>query len=121
MAGKSLAGSHILVVEDDIMNLLLIEGILVDLGASVTTAATADQALTLIDAKVFDVAMLDVNLNGIKSYPVADALTACGVPFAFTTGYSERALRDGYHELPVLQKPFRAQQLVSTITRLLAD
>jgi hypothetical protein len=51
-----------------------------------------------MDARVFDAAMLDVNLNGNKSYPVADALAARGVPFVFSTGYSDHGMREGYRE-----------------------
>jgi CheY-like chemotaxis protein len=120
MADKPLSGRHILVVEDEMLVLMLIEDILADLGASVAAAATVDQALALIDAQVFDVATLDVNLNGIKSYPVAEALTMRGVPFVFSTGYSDHALRDGYRDRPVLKKPFKSQQLVDTFTRLLS-
>ena len=55
------------------MVLMLIEDMLADLGCeSVTVAATVDQALALIDAQVFDAAMLDMNLNGNKSLDVAD-------------------------------------------------
>ena len=45
-----------------------------------TSAATVDKALALIDAQVFDVALLDVYLNGKDSQPVAEALSARGVP-----------------------------------------
>ena len=57
--------------------LMLIEDVLIDRGCeSVTAAATVDRALALIDAQSFDVAMVDVNLNGHMSYAVADALAA---------------------------------------------
>jgi hypothetical protein len=39
-----------------------------------------------MNAQLFDAAMLDVNLNGDKSFPIADALVARGVPFLFATG-----------------------------------
>ena len=121
MVDRLLAGRHILVVEDEMMCLILIEEILTDLGASVAAAATVVQALALIDAQIFDVATLDVNLNGNKSYPVAEALAARGVPFVFSTGYSDHALRDGYRDRPVLKKPFRPQEMVDAITRLLSS
>jgi hypothetical protein len=48
--------------------------LLADLGCeSVTAAATVNQALAVIDAQIFDVAMLDMNLNGCNSYAVARA------------------------------------------------
>jgi CheY-like chemotaxis protein len=120
VVSELFADRHILVVEDEIMVLMLIEEMLADLGcASVTAAATVDQALKAIDANVFDVAMLDVNLNGTKSYPVADALAVRGVPFLFATGYSDHGLKGGYPDRPVLKKPFQFQQLVDGLTRLL--
>jgi CheY-like chemotaxis protein len=116
---KSLSGRRVLVVEDEMMVLLLIEDMLSDLGCeSVTTAATVDQALALMDGRVFDVAMLDVNLNGQKSYPVADALAARDVPFVFATGYSDHVTRDGYPGRPVLKKPFKFEALVEVLARL---
>ena len=49
--------------------LIMIEDMLADLGCkSVTSAATVDKALALINAQVFDVAMLDMNLNGNDSH-----------------------------------------------------
>jgi hypothetical protein len=64
--------------------------------------------------------MVDVNLDGRKSYPVADALAARGVPFLFSTGYSGESLDEGYRDRPVLGKPYREEQLVEALTRLLA-
>lgn len=100
--------------------LLKIEDALSDLGCkSVGAAVNLDQALALINAEAFDVALVDVNLDGIKSYPVADALAARGVPFAFSTGYSGQSLDDGYQDRPVLGKPYRDADLVAMLTRLL--
>jgi CheY-like chemotaxis protein len=65
---KLLSGRRVLVVEDEMMILMIVEDMLADLGCeSVTTAATAHQAIALIDTQVFDAAMLDMNLNGNKS------------------------------------------------------
>jgi CheY-like chemotaxis protein len=117
---KSLSGRRVLVVEDEMMILMIIEDMLADLGCeSVTAAATVDQALALMDARVFDAAMLDVNLNGHKSYPVADALAARGVPFVFATGYSDHGTREDYRDRPVLKKPFKYEELAEILTRLI--
>lgn len=99
--------------------LLNIEDMLADHGCtSVSAAANADQALALIAAQSFDAAMLDLNLDGRKSYRVADALAARGVPFVFSTGYSGESLDVGYRNLPVLGKPYGGVELVETLTRL---
>ncbi len=100
--------------------LLNIEDLLTDLGCeSVSAAAIVDQALALIDGQAFDAALVDVNLDGRQSYSVADALTARGVPFVFSTGYSGQSLRDGYRDRPVLGKPYRDVDMVEILTRLL--
>lgn len=115
-----LSGHHVLVVEDEMLVLLNVEDMLADLGCeSVSAAATVAQALALIDTQAFDAAMVDVNLDGRKSYVVADALAARGVPFVFSTGYSGQSLDDGYRDRPVLGKPYRVADLVEILTRLL--
>jgi CheY-like chemotaxis protein len=115
-----LSGRRLLVVEDEMMVLLNIEDTLADLGCtSVSAAATVDQALAYIAEQDFDAAMVDVNLDGRTSYPVADALAARGVPFVFSTGYRGQSLRDGYRDRPVLGKPYREAELVAILTELL--
>jgi len=115
-----LAGRRVLVVEDEMLILLNIEDMLADLGCtSVSAAATVSQALALVEAQAFDAAMLDVNLDGGNSYPVADALAARGVPFVFSTGYGGQGLKDGYRDRPVLGKPYRSAELVESLTRLM--
>lgn len=118
---KPFSGRHILVVEDEMMLMMLIEEMLADLGASVAVAATVDQATALIEARSFDAATLDLNLDGNQSYPVADILAVRGVPFVFSTGYSQQNLRDDYRNRPVLRKPFKEQDLIATVTRLLSS
>lgn len=119
---KLLSGRRILVVEDEMLVMMIIQDMLEDLGCeSVATAATADRALGLIAAQDFDAAMLDMNLAGTKSFPVADALSARGVPFVFSTGYSGHDMREGYRDRPVLKKPFRSQDLTEILTRVLAN
>jgi DNA-binding NtrC family response regulator len=118
---KVLSGRRILAVEDDMLIRLTLEDMLAELGcASVSTAGTITQALALIDVGVFDAATLDVNLEGVSSYAVADALATRGVPFVFTTGYGAHFLSDGYRERPILKKPFAYEDLGHMLTRLLS-
>jgi CheY-like chemotaxis protein len=120
--GKLLSGRNVLVVEDEMLILMLTEGMLADLGCeSVTAAATVQKALALIDAQDFDVAMLDMNLNGGSTYDVADRLAARGVPFLFATGYSGRDIREDHRDRPVLKKPFREQELGAILAALLVQ
>lgn len=96
MVDKLLCGRQVLVVEDEMLLLIMIEDMLADLGCkSVTSAATVDNALALIDAQAFDVALLDINLDGDDSHPVVEALSARGVPLAYSTGNTGQNFRDG--------------------------
>jgi CheY-like chemotaxis protein len=116
---RLLSGRRVLVVEDEMLVLIMIEDMPADLGCqSVTSAATVDKALALINAQVFDVALLDVNLNGNDSHPVAEALSARGVPFVYSTGNTGQSLRDGCSDRPVLKKPFKYEELAAILTRL---
>jgi len=98
----------------------LLEDMLADLGyAIVGPASSVNQALAMIDAEAIDAAVLDVNLNGQMSYPIADVLAARSVPFVFSTGYDKDTLLDGYRIFPVLQKPFHRSQLSVVLAKML--
>ena len=115
------AGRSVLVVEDEMIVAWLLEDMLAELGCAVVgPAGSVNKALAMIDAEAIDVAVLDVNLNGEMSYPIADALAARGVPFVFVTGYDKDRMLDGYRNFPVLQKPFHRMALSDTLARLLA-
>lgn len=114
-----LSGRRVLVVEDEMLLVMMIEDMLTDLGCtSLSSAATVDEALALIAAQEFDVAMLDMNLNGSDSHPVAEALAARGVAFFYVTGNTGHGLRDGYADRPMLKKPFRQEDLIALLARL---
>ncbi len=118
---RLLSGRTILVVEDEMILLWNMESVLAELGGTaIVTAATVDQALAAIQTRAFDLAILDVNLDGEPSYAIADALTALGVPFIFSTGYSTPALGGSYRNRPVLRKPYRDDEVEQILTSLLA-
>ena len=82
------SGRSVLLVEDEPIVAWLLKDMLVDLGLVVVgPAASVNQALAMIDAESIDMAVLDVNLKGQMSYPIADVLVDRGVPFVFSTGY----------------------------------
>jgi CheY-like chemotaxis protein len=117
-----LSGRRVLVVEDEMIVAWLLEDILSDLGCAVVgPAASVKQALAMVGAEAIDAAVLDVNLDGEMSYPVADALAARGVPFVFSTGYDKDRLLDGYRTFPVLQKPFHQSELGDILAKLLTS
>jgi CheY-like chemotaxis protein len=110
---------RVLIVEDEMLVAMMVEDALTDLGLEVAgTAGTIEEALTAARAEGFDCAILDVHLHGKDVYPVADALAAKGVPFAFATGYGQGSLPERYRNRPTLPKPFTSQDLERILTKL---
>jgi CheY-like chemotaxis protein len=116
---KDATGHRFLVVEDEMMVLLMIEGMLADFGCEVAaSAATAQQALELIATRCFDGALLDMNLNGERSDAVARALEAHGVPFIFCTGGDMEDVAPQFRDHPFLRKPFSYDDLAEKLAHL---
>jgi len=115
---KKLEDLHVLVVEDEAIIAMLIEDTILDIGCrSVEVAPSIDRALELISIRKPDFAILDLNLHGSRSYPVADALQMEGRPFVFLSGYGAKGLDGDYRDAPVLQKPFQQADLEKAIKR----
>lgn len=111
---------RILVVEDEFLVLMMIEGMLADHGfKSVTTATSVEKSLALIAAEKFDGAMIDLKLRGEYSYSVADALAAKAVPFFFCTGNSASDMDQAYARYPALRKPFDDAGLARMFAQIL--
>src|ERR1700742_1837900 len=105
----SLKGLRVFVVEDEGMVTMMIEDILEDLGCSVVdTAATLHEALAKANTAECDAAILDLNLNGDHTRPVAAALSKRGVPYLFSTGYG-KSVWDEFSHVGVLAKPFQSR------------
>jgi CheY-like chemotaxis protein len=110
--GSTPQAKRVLVVEDELMIRMLLEDMLGELGYTIAAqAAHIDEALEAAKSADFDLAILDVNLNGEPISPVADALVARGVPFVFATGYGEHGLPAPYRDRPTLKKPFQLESL----------
>ncbi|MCK1282598.1 response regulator [Bradyrhizobium sp. 44] len=110
---QSLLGRRLLVVEDEYMIAADLARALEDRGAEVIgPAGSVEDALNLVAAEQrIDGAVLDINLRGERSYPVADALRTRGVRFVFTTGYDAWAIPDAYAAVPRVEKPVNIKAL----------
>lgn len=108
-----------MVVEDDYLVAIEVAGALEDCGAEIVGMAGSikdAQALIAAEHHRLDGAVLDVNLDGDRVYPVADTLMGLGIPFVFATGYDLWIIPDTYAAIPRCEKPIR----VAALTRLLA-
>jgi CheY-like chemotaxis protein len=110
---------RVLVVEDEPLVAMLLEEILDDLGHTVVgPAASVQEGLTMAEGGHFDGAILDVNLNGARSYPIADLLKSKSIPYFFATGYgsAEGVVERG---VEIVKKPFSEDVLAAALKRIL--
>ncbi|MDP1736159.1 MAG: response regulator [Caulobacter sp.] len=119
MPGR-LRGLRVLVVEDEVLVFWLTQDMLEEMGCLVLgPMTTVAQALSAITAQEIDAAVLDINLNGQLSYPIADALARKGVPYIFVTGYDIERRPAAYRDAPALQKPLHRKDLARTLASVL--
>jgi DNA-binding response OmpR family regulator len=115
--GSSAAGLRILVVEDEYLVAEHIASTLEDMGYEVVgPVPTIEEAMALIGSEALDCVLLDVNLDGKSSAPIAAALAARSICFVVVTAYGDLKLADaGLDSAPRLAKPFSAQDLAATL------
>src|SRR3546814_19195033 len=82
-----------------------------DWSSEVCSSDLLQEGLAMARHAQVDFALLDVNLAGEKSFPIADVLTGRGIPFAFVTGYGRRGVESRYATVPVVQKPFQRTEI----------
>ncbi|MDU0365389.1 response regulator [Rhizobium sp. 25PS6] len=110
---------RILVVEDEALVAMMMEDILEELGHEVgAVASRLEDARELARTGDFDLAILDVNLDGQPSYPIAEALKERGIPFAFATGYGNKGLDRSFDGIPTLAKPFVGDDVARLIREM---
>jgi len=115
---QSLDTRHILVVEDDFTIASNLTKSLEKLGASIIGPANSvASAMALIEsAEKLDAAVLDIHLGSEKVFPVAQALLARGVPFVFTTGYSQASLPRAFAKQDLCEKPINTRALAQLLS-----
>ena len=115
-----MRSNKVLVVEDEALVGFEIISILREAGLqAVGPAPTVSAALAALEREEFDAALLDINLQGVPSFEVAETLRRKAIPFAFVTAYSRIPLPQELQSVPLLGKPYREQQLLSMARNLL--
>lgn len=113
-----LNGQRILVVEDEYFIATDIRRTLSAGGADVLgPVGTTAEAFALLPTSP-DAAVLDVNLDGDRSFAVAEHLAERGIPYLFLTGYDAWALPERHRDAPRLAKPFTAEALLNAVRAL---
>ncbi len=113
---------RILLVDDEPLISMLVEDWLAELGCEVVGPARSLQdGLALAESDGLDGAILDLRLGDKDSYPLANALRARGVPFAFATGDGGPNDEPGFESVLLLAKPFDFEGVKSVLDRMLAQ
>ena len=121
-ASAELIGLRVLVVEDEFLLGIMTEEELLSLGCEVlgpfTTLSAASEA---IRTEEFDIAILDINLDGQMVFPLADRLVERGIPFLFLTGYASLTIPERLRPAPRLTKPLQRASLVKAMRRIVSQ
>ena len=107
-----MKGLRVFIVEDEAILLCDLEDMVTHIGLEIVGSATSLE---------IDVALLDMNLNGESSDPVADLLLEKGAGLLFVSGYGRHGLSDRFSDCHVLQKPYDETKLSNALQRLLAS
>ncbi|WP_188913662.1 response regulator [Aureimonas endophytica] len=113
----SLAHKRVLIVEDEF---LIADEIAYDFesyGAEVVgPISTVARAMDVIaSGLLLDGAVIDIDLEDDKAFPLVDALRACGVPCAFATGYDLDGIPPAYRDIPFCQKPVSPSEIAQLL------
>jgi len=115
---SALNGLRVLIVEDEPIVAMCLEDILETLGCAIVgPAGRLSEGLILAESATIGAAILDINLGGERSTPIAAALQLRGVPFAFASGYG--VAPEGFDAAPLIEKPYSDDDIASTLRLLL--
>lgn len=107
---------RVLVVEDEMLLAMLMEDTLTDIGCDVVgPIARATDGVGLAQSERLDGAVLDINIGGKEAFPVARELAKRSIPFVFVSGYTSAKLPKEWEGRPILQKPFRPEDLARSM------
>ncbi|WID98822.1 response regulator [Bosea vestrisii] len=116
-------GRRILVVEDEYLIAEYITATLEDLGYEVVgPAPTVPAAIAAIASERMDAVLLDANLAGTSSAPIAGELAARRIPFVVVTGYGNLDLATALlQSAPRINKPFTPSDIGAILVKILAQ
>ena len=115
LGGVGMNGLKVLIVEDCYLMASALGDLLANAGAQVVgTANSVASAFRILAVSPVDIACLDINLGKENSFPIADELTARGIPFVFVSAYDSTVLPAAYRERPFVDKVKVSSDLLST-------
>jgi len=114
-----LIAPRVLVVEDEMAVAMLIEDMVAELAYEIAAIVPRlEDAMQYRDSENFDLAILDVHLNGKTVFPFAAELEEREIPFLFVTAYGPRGVPEQFRHHHILQKPFGPMELRRALMEL---
>lgn len=112
-----LVGKRILLVEDDFLVAISLVRMLNGMGCEVIgPIPSVEEGTASAERDEFEGAVLDVNIHGGHSGPIAEIVRNSGRPLLFITGYgSPSALPGDLRRLPRLSKPVSRESLQAAL------
>jgi DNA-binding response OmpR family regulator len=111
-----MSGRSILVVEDEPLIAMMLEDFLESLGHNVhATCDNVEEALGETEKGGFDIAILDVNLNGENAWPVARKLREKAIPFVIATGGHVDPPPPEFANVPLIEKPYTVDRVTPAL------
>lgn len=111
--------SRILIVEDEILVAMALQGMLEELGYEVESVSNLEAALKAAEVCNFAAAILDFYLHGRPVDPVADVLARRGIPYAISSGMDKEDMCSRVTAGPMLPKPYLLDDVSRVLSQLL--
>ena len=119
--GTATSLPRVLIAEDEFLLAYMLEEDLRGEGFAIVGPFTRlSDAVEAAGREDFEVAVLDINMNGEMAFPIADVLLARGIPFVFLSGYGNTTLPDRLKGVPCVSKPCEPQVLLVEVKRLVS-
>ena len=116
------ASRSILVVEDEPLIAMMLEDFLETLGHTVhASCESVEDAVAAADKGGFDVAIIDINLNGETAWPVAHKLREKAIPFVIATGGHVEPPPPEFKDVPVIEKPYTVDRVTPALEAALGS
>ncbi len=119
---------HILVVEDNPDNMKLLGWMLEDAGYSYSGAGSAEEALDLLEQRLFDLVLMDVSLPGMDGKEATKRLRGdprfTSLPIVAVTAHAIKSEEDAIFDAGVddlVTKPIDEPQLLELIETLFRE
>ena len=112
---------RVLVIEEETLLRMILEEMVQELGYEVITGGgTFEAAMQSARVAQFDVAILDMRIHGMLTFPVADILARRNLPYVFATGIMPTPVPSPHWGRPVLKKPFEYDEVRRVLDQILA-